>query len=118
MKRATITFPDTLEHKLNAYLAQQRTPPSLSAVVQVALDEYLENQKWAEYEVHPASGPLSLTVSEESSGESDVSINHDKYLSEDLYERKVTRTARQPETPHADADRGEHERVIDGKTEQ
>jgi metal-responsive CopG/Arc/MetJ family transcriptional regulator len=42
MKRATITFPDELEQKLNAYLKGQRTPPSLSTVVQVALDEYLE----------------------------------------------------------------------------
>ncbi|MDQ3460156.1 MAG: hypothetical protein M3498_12775, partial [Deinococcota bacterium] len=91
MKRATITFPDELEQKLNAYLKGQRTPPSLSTVVQVALDEYLENQKWAEYDVRPASGPLTITVSDEGSAASDVSINHDRYLADAIYERKVTR---------------------------
>lgn len=91
MKRATITFPDALEQKLNAYLQRQRTPPSLSTVVQVALDEYLENQKWAAYDVQPARGPLSITLAEEGSGESDVSINHDAYFAEAVYKRKLTR---------------------------
>ena len=100
MKRATITFPDALEKKLEAYLAEQRTPPSLSTVVQVALEEYLENQKWAKYEVRLASGPLELTVADESEFidevESDVSKNLEYYLAENLYERKVARAKGEP----------------------
>ena len=99
MKRATITFPDALEKKLAAYLAEQRTPPSLSTVVQVALEEYLENQKWAKYEVRLASGPLELTVADEGDfiGEvDDVSKNLERDLAEDLYERKVARVQGEP----------------------
>lgn len=94
MKRATITFPDSLEQKLNAYLAQQRTPPSLSTVVQVALDEYLENQKWAGLEVTPATASLELPVSD-AEVEGDVSVNHDTYLGDFLYEKKVARAKRE-----------------------
>lgn len=103
MKRATITFPDTLEHKLNAYLAQQRTPPSLSTVVQVALDEYLENQKWAGLEVTPATAPLELPVSH-AEVESDVSVNHDRYLADSRYEAKVGRATRHQEADAQDAE--------------
>lgn len=101
MKRATITFPDALEKKLEAYLAEQRTPPSLSTVVQVALEEYLENQKWAKYEVRLASGPLELTVADENDfiGEAEgVEGNLEHYSAEDLYERKG---ARAKEEEHA-----------------
>ena len=91
MKRATVTFPDALEQKLEAYLQRQRPPPSLSMVVQVALDEYLENQKWAEYTVRPARGPLNITLAEEGGSENDVSLDHDVYLAEAVYERKVAR---------------------------
>ena len=91
MKRATITFPDALERKLEAYLAQHRTPPTLSTVVQVALDEYLENQKWIEYDIRPARGPFAVTVAEEGSGEPGVSANHHSYSAGAIYQRKVAR---------------------------
>ena len=64
MKRATITSPDALK-ELGAYSAEQRTPPSLSTVVQVALEEYLEHRKWAKCEVRLASGPLEPAVADE-----------------------------------------------------
>lgn len=88
MKRATITFPDALEKKLEAYLAEQRTPPSLSTVVQVALEEYLENQKWLAREMRLPTGPLELPVSD-AEVEGDVSANVDRYLTEATYEDKV-----------------------------
>lgn len=99
MKRATITFPDALEKKLEAYLAEQRTPPSLSTVVQVALEEYLENQKWLAREMRLPTGPLELTVADEGDfiGEVDnVSRNLEHDLAEDLYERKVVRVQGEP----------------------
>jgi metal-responsive CopG/Arc/MetJ family transcriptional regulator len=101
MKRATVTFPDALEQKLEAYLAQQRTPPSLSTVVQVALNEYLENQKWTGLEATPATAPLELPVSL-TEVEHDLSANHDQYLAESIYEKKVGKAGCQRETNSAD----------------
>lgn len=91
MKRATITFSDALEQKLSAYMAQQRTPPSLNTVVQVALDEFLENQQWVGRDLRPATGPLNITVSEEGSRERDISVDHDKYFADSVYARKLAR---------------------------
>jgi len=85
MKRATITFPDELEAKLEAYLSNQAAPPTLSKLVQVALDEYLTNQEWLKRQVRPPKEGLKLSdlpVAQIGSGESDVSINHDAYLAE------------------------------------
>ena len=79
MKRATITFPDDLETKLNAYLAEQKTPPSLNTVVQTALEAFLEAEKWAALELRTPTRPdLELPVSD-AEVEPDVSINHDSY---------------------------------------
>lgn len=110
MKRATVTFPDALEQKLEAYLAQQRTPPSLSTVVQVALDEYLENQKWAGLEATPATAPLELPVSH-AEVEHDVSTDHDQYLVGFIHEENVGEPTRHGETQGADT--GEREDVRD-----
>lgn len=88
MKRATITIPDDLEAKLEEYVRSQEVPPALTAVVQTALREFLEwRQRPEEREFEPASGPLKITPVEEKdgSGESDVSIEHDRYLSEEAY---------------------------------
>lgn len=104
MKRATVTFPDALEQKLEAYLSRQRTPPSLSTVVQVALDEYLETQKWAEYDIRPARGTFNLTVSEEGSTDSDVSLNHHSYSADAVYERKVARAHQEPKAAEGSVD--------------
>ncbi len=82
MKRATITFPDDLERKLETYYAQRSAPPSLSKLVQVALDEYLENLMWQERGLRARRGPLSVTPAEKGSGKNDVSERHDRYLAE------------------------------------
>ena len=81
MKRATITFPDDLERKLETYYAQQPAPPSLSKLVQVALNEYLENLMWQERGLRVGRGSLSVTSAEKGSGKSDTSERHD-YLAE------------------------------------
>ena len=41
MKRATITLNDELERAVDAYLRDQEARPSLTAVVQTALRQYL-----------------------------------------------------------------------------
>ena len=82
MKRATITFPDELEAKLEAYLSEQAAPPTLSKLVQVALDEYLTNQEWLKRQVRLPQGPLRITPAEVGSGESDISLNHDDHVTD------------------------------------
>lgn len=94
MKRATITFPDALEQKLNDYLSRQRTPPSISTVVQTALGEYLEQQKWAAYDLHLASRSLEVTVAEEGRSQNDVSLHKSRYTAEATYAHKVAATHR------------------------
>jgi hypothetical protein len=79
MKRATITFSSDLEAKLSAYMSKQKTPPSLNTVVQTALEEFLEAQKWAAVELQPAKGQLDLPTSD-AEVEPDVSLNHDAYV--------------------------------------
>ncbi|MEM6428376.1 MAG: hypothetical protein AAF708_03980 [Deinococcota bacterium] len=78
LKRATITLLDDLETRLNAFIAKQPVPPSLSAVVQTALEAFLDSQMWAAYEpsipvkafkITPFVGDL----------DGDTSINHDEY---------------------------------------
>lgn len=89
MKRATITFSDGLERKINAYLERQAVPPSLSALVQAALTEYLDNRQWLEREYRPPQGALTLPVSATAAVEPDVSAKHDRYLAEALLARKL-----------------------------
>lgn len=43
MRRATITLPDDLEALLERYLDRLDAPPSLTALVQAALRQYLED---------------------------------------------------------------------------
>ena len=79
MKRATITFSNELEAKLHAYLAEQKTPPSLNTVVQTALEEFFEAQKWDAVELRSPTNPhLELPVSD-ADVEPDVSLNHNHY---------------------------------------
>ena len=81
MKRATITIPDDLEAELEAYLAQQKAPPSLTTVVQAALREYLRDQALSVRGYRPAKGPLRITPAEGNAA--DVSAEHDRYLAEE-----------------------------------
>jgi len=61
MRRATITLTDDLETELEAYLATQDAPPSLTALVQAALRRYLE-------EARPAGLATDRPYSIESTG--------------------------------------------------
>lgn len=82
MKRATVTIPDDLEQELEAYLQRQDAPPTITAVMQSALREYLQTQRLREREYQAARGPRRITPAEQDSGLDDVSTNHDRYLAE------------------------------------
>jgi hypothetical protein len=74
MKRATMTLPDDLAKAVDEYVQAQEAPPALTTVVQAALREYLRERGFLrEYR------PLKITP-KGNSGRSDVSINHDLYL--------------------------------------
>lgn len=74
MKRATMTFPADLASAVDEYIAAQEAPPSLTAVVQAALREYLRERGFLR-----GYRPLKITP-KGNSGRSDVSLNHDLYL--------------------------------------
>lgn len=74
MKRATITFPGDLAEAVEKYLHAQETPPALTTVVQAALREYLRERGFLRMR-----RPLKITP-KGNSGRSDVSQNHDFYL--------------------------------------
>jgi metal-responsive CopG/Arc/MetJ family transcriptional regulator len=74
MKRATMTLPDDLAKAVDEYVKAQEAPPALTTVMQAALREYLRERGFLrEYR------PLKITP-KGNSGRSDVSINHDLYL--------------------------------------
>jgi hypothetical protein len=74
MRRATITLPDDLAKAVDAYMQAQEAPPALTTVAQAALREYLRERGFLrEYR------PLKITPVGRS-GRSDVSVNHDLYL--------------------------------------
>ena len=74
MKRATMTFPDDLAEAVDEYVRSQEAPPALTTVMQAALREYLRERGF----LRPYR-PLKITP-KGSSGRSDVSRNHDLYL--------------------------------------
>jgi len=74
MKRATMTFPDDLAEAVESYVRAQEVPPALTTVVQSALREYLRERGFLK-----PYRPLKIT-SKGSSGRSDISQNHDLYL--------------------------------------
>ncbi len=53
MRRATVTIPDELEKALDSYRRDLEFPPSLAAVMQTALEEYLRGRG---YSVRQAPG--------------------------------------------------------------
>jgi len=69
-----------LEAKLNAYMTGQKTPPSLNTVVQTALEEFLEAQKWDAVELRPPVKPYFELPVSDAEVEPDVSLNHDHYV--------------------------------------
>jgi hypothetical protein len=79
MKRATITLTDELAAGVEEFVRAQDAPPAFTAIVQTALREYLRKRGFLRpYE------PLKITPAAKGSGISDVSVNHDKYLTETL----------------------------------
>jgi len=75
MKRATITIQDDLETVLDSYVKSQEVPPTLTALVQAALGEFLARRGAA-----PPANPLRITPAKKGSGKSDISRRHDEYF--------------------------------------
>lgn len=85
MKRATITLPDELNGRLNAYLEAQPVPPSLTKIMQTALEQFLQQQERQRELTQrgykpPSKWPVTFPVDEQGSGKADISINHDAYF--------------------------------------
>lgn len=74
MRRATITLPDDLAKAVDDYVQAQEAPPALTTVAQAALREYLRERGFLR-----TYRPLKITP-KGNSGRSDVSQNHDLYL--------------------------------------
>jgi hypothetical protein len=74
MKRATMTLPDDLAQAVDEYVQAQEAPPALTTVMQAALREYLRERGYLR-----TYRPLRITA-KGNSGRSDVSQNHDLYL--------------------------------------
>jgi hypothetical protein len=75
MKRATMTFPDDLAKAVDKYLASQDAPPTLTAIVQAALRQYLGERGFLR-----TRKTLEITQATKGSGRSDASQQHDRYL--------------------------------------
>jgi hypothetical protein len=69
-----MTFPDDLAKAIDDYLQSQEAPPALTTVMQAALREYLRERGFLR-----EFRPLKITP-KGNSGRSDVSQNHDLYL--------------------------------------
>ena len=69
-----MTFPDDLAKAMDDYLRSQDAPPSLTTVMQAALREYLRERGFLR-----EFRPLKI-MPKGKSGRSDVSQNHDLYL--------------------------------------
>jgi len=74
MKRATMTFPDDIAEAMDNYVRAQEAPPALTTVVQAALREYLRERGFLRTYRPLIIKPVGR------SGRSDVSENHDLYL--------------------------------------
>lgn len=70
-----MTFPDDLAKAMDDYLQSQEAPPSLTTVMQAALREYLRERGFLR-----EFRPLKITPAKKGSGRSDISQNHDLYL--------------------------------------
>ena len=67
-------MPDDLAEAVESYTRTQNIPPALTAVVQAALREYLRERGFLR-----TYRPLKLEPLG-NSGRSDISVNHDLYL--------------------------------------
>jgi hypothetical protein len=73
MKRSTITVSDELAAAVAAYQQAQDAPPTLTAVVEAALREYLAQRGFG-----TAKRTLRITPAPQGSGYTDISIEHDR----------------------------------------
>lgn len=69
-----MTLPDDLAQAIDEYVQAQEAPPALTTVVQAALREYLRERGYLR-----TYRPLKIRPVGRS-GRSDVSVNHDLYL--------------------------------------
>jgi hypothetical protein len=77
MKRSTITLPDDLAAGLQAYAERQEVEPTLTAVVQAALREYLDRRG-----MYSSQKILRITPARKRGAKRDVSVRHDEYLAQ------------------------------------
>ena len=75
MRRVTIVISDEIEAGLDAYIRQEKASPSLAAVMQAALQEFLLRRGFI-----PDARELRITPAKRGSGARDVSLDHDHYL--------------------------------------
>jgi hypothetical protein len=73
MKRATMSLPDDLAEAVDNYRQAQEAPPSLTAVVQTALREYLRQRGFLADRRPFRINPVGR------SGRTDKSREHDAY---------------------------------------
>jgi hypothetical protein len=88
--KVAVTIPEDLERDLEVYLEAHDEP--LEETLQRALRVYLEHQQMLvlDGKAYPKpKHPLRFTPAENGSGKGDISINHDAYLVEDTYRRKL-----------------------------
>lgn len=93
MKAATIAIPDDLDAKLDKVARERKV--SQAEVIQIALRKYLTDIQETPTTVDEDEfRPLRISVIPEKDdhGESDVSINHDYYLAEELLKRKFSQS--------------------------
>lgn len=77
MRRATVTLTDEIESALDAYRKAQDAPPSLTAITQAALREYLAQRGFLR-----TRRTFWLTPAEHGSGDPHASRDHNRYVAE------------------------------------
>lgn len=80
MRRATITLTDEIEERLERFLSDREPRPSLAAVLQAALTNYLDHEAWQARSFRPARGALRVSSAREGSGHEDTSLQHDTVM--------------------------------------
>lgn len=80
MQQVTITISDDLHNELDAYIERLSSPRALDMVVEDALRQYLITSGLEDRDYRPFR--VTPIVEKDDCGEPDVSINHDKYLTE------------------------------------
>ena len=75
MQRAAITLSDEIEASLDAYIQPQKVAPSVTAIMQGALQEFLSRRGFT-----AGARKLRVTPAKKGSDFKDVSVDHDRYL--------------------------------------